>query len=188
MPCRLVLCRHTETDHNRKRIYSGQLDVPLNATGRAQARSLAITVGRLDGVCAVLSSDLTRTSTLGMAISTEAGVRLKLIRELREVSIGTLEGLRREEFPQRYRGDQFRTSNPNFDFTTVRGEKASDVITRYMYALRQAGRYFELCGARVARVVIVGHGTALRLVFKHHLGLIDELHEQGEYQEVPWPL
>ena len=37
------------------------------------------------------------------------------------------------------------------------------------------------------RVVLVGHGTAMRLVFRDTFGLIKELHQQGECQEVIWP-
>jgi hypothetical protein len=37
-----------------------------------------------------------------------------------------------------------------------------------------------------ARIALIGHGTSLRLLFLHHLGLITSLHEQGDYQQVSW--
>ena len=188
MDWRLVLCRHTQTDHNLGRVYSGQLNVPLNQTGMAQVDTLAPQVASLGGICAVLSSDLTRAATLGHRIRDIAGVRLRLLTDLREASIGRLEGFTREEFPQKFQGDRYRTSNPAFDFTDVGGESAERVIARQLRALRVAQYYLELSGMDVARVVVVGHGTALRLLFRDHFGLIEALHEQGEYQEVPWPL
>lgn len=189
MAQRLVLCRHTQTDHNRERIYSGQIDIDLNETGIKQAETVARQIASLPGVCGVLSSNLIRARKLGLRIGELAGVGVKLTDDLREVHLGVLQGFRKEEFPQLYRGEQFNTSNPAFDFTLVGGEKAADVIARYMRALAKAQRYFDICGMSDARVVVVGHGTALRLVFRDYLGLFTgKLHEQGEYQEVPWTL
>jgi broad specificity phosphatase PhoE len=37
----LIVMRHGETDWNRQHRFQGQIDVPLNAAGRAQAERLA---------------------------------------------------------------------------------------------------------------------------------------------------
>ena len=42
----IILCRHGQTDWNRSGTVSGRTDVPLNETGRQQARDLARTLAR----------------------------------------------------------------------------------------------------------------------------------------------
>jgi broad specificity phosphatase PhoE len=184
---RAVICRHTQTDHNLARILSGQIDVPVNETGATQADNLAQQVGALGGIVRVIGSDLRRTTHLGTKICRQTGMSYGPNVQFREAGLGRLEGLRREEFPEEYRTDRFRTSLPTFDFTPVGGESAQQVVDRYLAAMRAATRFFFGARSEVARLVIIGHGTALRLVFRDHFGLIEKLHEQGEYQEVDWP-
>lgn len=186
MSRRIVLCRHTQTQHNIRRIYTGQLDIPLNRTGISQANSLAANIAALDGICVVLSSDLQRAAYLANGIGRLANAPVRLLRGLREASVGRLEGSTWAQFPHKYRDWQFQTINSSFDFGKAGGERAVAVIERQLLALRAAIPYLKLSTAPITRVVVVGHGTAFRLLFRDRLQLIDELHEQGSYQEVPW--
>lgn len=100
---RALLIRHGETDWNRDARIQGQLDVPLNEAGRAQARQLADRL-RGEGIEVVYSSDLIRVyETAETAL---AGSKLPIHRtvDLREVSFGAWQGKRwadvEREFPQ----------------------------------------------------------------------------------------
>lgn len=163
------------------------MDVRVNPTGARQADELAAQMAELGGIVAVTGSDLKRTVHLGDKIAVTTGQRYIKNPDFREVGLGRLEGLRRDEFPQKYRTDQYRTSLPTFDFRPVGGESVQQVLTRYLSGLRAATQLFAEASGPIARVVVVGHGTALRLVFRDHFGLITALHEQGEFQEVDWP-
>jgi probable phosphoglycerate mutase len=95
----LIVIRHGETAWNRERRLQGQLDIPLNDTGHAQARALA---GSLAGepVDAIYSSDLSRAMQTAAPLSEVLGVPVQSEPRLRERCYGTLEGMTYAEVAQ----------------------------------------------------------------------------------------
>jgi 2,3-bisphosphoglycerate-dependent phosphoglycerate mutase len=86
----LIVMRHGETDWNRQHRFQGQIDVPLNAAGRAQAERLAQRLAH-EAFDAVVASDLQRArSTAELAA---AGRTIVCEPLWREQSFGVLEGL-----------------------------------------------------------------------------------------------
>src|SRR5437764_2409246 len=102
----LLLARHGETDWNRARRWQGHADRPLTERGRAQAAELAERLADI-ALDAVYSSDLRRARETAEAVAQAQGVDLVQLAELREVSVGSWEGLTREEaatrFPEGFR-------------------------------------------------------------------------------------
>lgn len=100
---RLCLVRHGETDWNAQKRIQGQLDIPLNAAGRAQARATAAGVAgsRFD---AVYASDLGRALETAQPIAAALGLALRSQPGLRERHYGRMQGLTsaeaRERFPE----------------------------------------------------------------------------------------
>jgi probable phosphoglycerate mutase len=93
----LYLLRHGETDWNAVERWQGHTDVPLNATGRAQARAVAETLraARLSGVVA---SDLSRAHETARIVAAELGISVAYLdTALRERSFGCFEGLTRAQ-------------------------------------------------------------------------------------------
>lgn len=133
---------------------------------------------------AVLSSDLLRAASLAELIGKRAGVTPILDPALREVHIGQIAGLVREDALTSFPLERHKTANPSFDYTDIGGESADGVRQRHLDFLGREIRKLEIQG--VQKVVVVGHGTSLRLVFQYTLHLIDLLHEQGEYQVIDW--
>lgn len=183
----LIVCRHTQTDHNSQRVYSGQIDIELNDTGRKQANTLADEIVGLanqvaDGglIRAIVSSDLQRAAYLARAIGARIGVTPQLTPDLREVHIGSMAGMVREEALKRFPEERHKTANPHFDFTDIGGEDAHTVLRRQHAVLDMLRETY----GHGQCFVVIGHGTALRLLFKEDLGLIDKLHDQGDFQKV----
>jgi probable phosphoglycerate mutase len=95
----LIVIRHGETDWNRQHRFQGQIDVPLNAAGRAQAERLAQRLAR-EPFDVVVASDLQRAHTTAM---TAAGGRAIEVDPLwREQAFGVLEGLDAPTIVQRH--------------------------------------------------------------------------------------
>ncbi len=111
MPTTLYLMRHGETDWNRQRRWQAHLDVPLNDTGRAQARELARAVARLP-LRAIYTSDLSRAVETARIVAAAFPGGLPVVPEprFREHHAGALAGHTLDEmrvlFPDWWAADQ----------------------------------------------------------------------------------
>ena len=95
------LIRHGLTEWNAAHRYQGQTDVPLSAVGRAQAERLAERLRDLP-LNAVWSSDLSRARETAQRLAAERALTVRQDPRLRELSLGALEGLTRDEVAVRY--------------------------------------------------------------------------------------
>ena len=102
----LTLIRHGETDWNRARLIQGSTDIPLNETGRAQARQTAERLrGALEDPTAarIVSSDLSRARETAQIIADQWGSEAPLAYSaLRERAYGEAEGLTVDDFAVRW--------------------------------------------------------------------------------------
>jgi len=97
----LVLVRHGETDWNRERRFQGHADMPLNEEGRSQARGLADLL-LAEPVTALYTSPLRRASETAEILAITLGVEARALEALREIDVGTWEGLTIDEVRERY--------------------------------------------------------------------------------------
>ena len=146
----LQLCfvRHGETDWNRQGRIQGRTDVPLNDTGRAQARELASTLS-FEHWHGVVSSPLLRADETAQIVARE--LRLpdpRHLAELAERGYGEAEGTPWANFDERFDG-----APPNGM------EPASGVVERVVRGL-------ELLDGEQpgATLIIVTHHEILRVV------------------------
>ena len=163
----LTLVRHGETDWNRARRIQGSTDIPLNDTGRAQARATAERLRtRLDPAApvVVVSSDLSRARETAEIIAATLGVAApRVYPQLRERAYGEAEGVDSAEFLERW-GDWHSAEIPS-------AEPWPDVRARALAALRQiADDVRRTTAPASASVIAVAHGALIRELIRHATG------------------
>jgi probable phosphoglycerate mutase len=85
--------RHGETDWNAQGISQGNVDIPLNATGIAQARTAEQRL-RNRGIATIVSSPLSRARVTAAFVGETLELPIEIDPDLREVAFGVHEGQR----------------------------------------------------------------------------------------------
>jgi probable phosphoglycerate mutase len=160
---RILLARHGETAWNALGRLQGHTDIPLNETGRAQARALADGVAAA-GIAAVVTSDLARARETGEIVAAALGLAAPVIEPgLRERRFGVFEGLTRDEcathHPEAWRAWEERTGGP------ADSEPRAAAITRMAEALARIA-----AGDGGGPALVVSHGGVMRLWLMDILG------------------
>lgn len=87
----IYIFRHGQTDYNVARRVMGQLDIPLNETGRAQAIELADKISE-EPIQAVYTSPLLRAKQTAQILADKIGAPIILDERLMERNNGKLQG------------------------------------------------------------------------------------------------
>src|SRR5512140_2223440 len=153
----LWLIRHGQTDWNLEGRYQGQGDMPLNATGLAQAEAFAAS---LDGqrFAALYSSDLQRAFQTALAISRKTGLPILPEVRLREIHQGQWQGRTLDEVRAIY-NESAQARREHIDPAAARapgGESVLEVSQRMAAAADSIARAHP-----GQRVLVVSHGLAL---------------------------
>jgi broad specificity phosphatase PhoE len=90
-PISFWFLRHGETDWNAQGISQGNVDIPLNATGIAQARAAAQKL-RNRGIATIVSSPLSRAKVTAEFVGEALNLPVAIDPDLREVRFGVQEG------------------------------------------------------------------------------------------------
>ncbi|MCI0395455.1 MAG: histidine phosphatase family protein [Chloroflexi bacterium] len=162
MTTTLLLIRHGQTDWNAAGRWQGQIDIPLNDTGRGQVQALA---RRLAGwpVRVIYSSDLLRAAETAAILGRSFGLKPVYKPALRERNSGIFQGMLFEEVQAHY-PEQYQQLLENGD-APPGGESAQEVSWRVAPVYEQvASRH------RGQAVIMVGHGGALRILLAHIFG------------------
>jgi broad specificity phosphatase PhoE len=153
----ILLARHGETDWNRQGRFQGHADPPLNETGRAQAAELAAELEGV-GLAAVYSSPLGRALETAQLVAAEHGLEPVAVDALREVDVGSWEGLTRAEVEARFPEQLARWLD--YDQGWEDGESYEEMGRRVVVALLQLAAAHE-----DERILAVTHGGPIRAAF-----------------------
>lgn len=156
-----LFIRHGETDWNRQQRFQGQIDVPLNDAGRAQARRLAERL-RASPADVLVSSPLQRARETAELLGQAWGLPVTVVPDLREQGFGILEGLEVAEVPTLHPALWQDWLVHQADFALPGGESLRRVHDRVMTAVRMLAEAHP--GLRVAAVT---HGGVLDMLWRH---------------------
>ncbi|HEX3268847.1 MAG TPA: histidine phosphatase family protein [Gaiellaceae bacterium] len=153
----ILLARHGETDWNRANRFQGHADPPLNEAGRAQAAELARVLAD-ESLAAVYASPLRRAFETAEIASAPHGLEPVPVEGLREVDVGSWEGLTRVEVERRFPEQYARW----LDY----GQGWADGETYEEMGLRVIAALFELTAAHDGeRILAVSHGGPVRAAY-----------------------
>jgi broad specificity phosphatase PhoE len=163
---RLIIWRHGRTEWNVDARFQGQADLPLDGVGYAQANRAAevLAAYRPTGL---YSSDLSRSYQTAAALAERTGLEIITDKRLREIHVGSWEGLLGAEVKaadpdlarRLWAGEEVRRSPT--------GESPSEVAERMAEALTEI---VEAAEDR-STVVVVTHGLSGRVGACRFVGL-----------------
>lgn len=163
----LSLIRHGQTDWNFARRLQGRIDIPLNETGREQAREVGRELAASGEHWDVLvSSPLSRARETAEIIGEAVGLEVsRVYDDLIERSFGDIEGY----------DCSHMTEEERHAFMEQHGEHTADLVARGVALLRQIVDDYP-----GQNVMIVSHGSFIRLTAGHILNRKLRSLENGE--------
>ena len=161
----LYIVRHGATDWNQAGRILGQIDVPLNADGRAQAQLVAQRLVHA-GITALYSSDLLRAYETAQIIGRATGLPVIQKPGLREIHFGAWQGLTVEQLrardPDIYAA---RRANP-YDVPPPGGQTWRQFYQRTVQALHDI-----LQATTAQRLIVATHSGVCTVLGLEALGL-----------------
>jgi len=182
----IILCRHGQTDWNTEGRYQGRTDVPLNATGRQQARDLAARLAD-QTIHAVYSSTLERAYDTAVEIARPRGLEVRRDPRLDEIDQGLWEGMRHDEIALRHPEKLAAWQDHPIDLRLPEGETLEEVRIRVRDALDDMMLLHQ-----GRSICIVAHSVSMAVI-KHELqGLslpdaLASLPANASWERIPVP-
>lgn len=131
---RLIFIRHGESEFNRTKRYTGQLDVSLTEKGVTQANITADYILKNYKIDEIYSSDLSRAIDSASPIARPLGIEIKTDPRLREIFAGEWQGLYFADVKKLYKKEYLLFKTDKIHNKTSGGEGMLDVMERTLAA------------------------------------------------------
>jgi len=162
---RIIAIRHGETAWNVDTRIQGQLDIPLNETGRWQAQRLARALAAREAIDRVYTSDLLRAWETARAISESTGAPVVTDEGLRERGFGVFQGKTFAEIEAVLPEASLRWRKRDPFWAPEGGESLTAMRRRVVQTLHTlAARHTG------GQIVMVAHGGVLDLLYRAATG------------------
>ena len=168
------IIRHGETDWNKEQRWMGHEEIPLNETGRKQAKEAA---GQLKGknIDLIISSDLARCKETAEIIAEELKAELIFDTALRERHGGIAQGTTKDERITKL-GEHLVNALGTYEGKPEGGESWQDLEKRVLESFNR-----HKSDHKHKNVIIVSHGGSIRMLKKN----INNLSFEDAKQNVP---
>ncbi len=164
---RIILVRHGETDWNKQGRFQGQIDIPLNQNGKAQAQAASLFLKDIS-IQKAFSSSLSRPiETAQIILKEHPGIKISLKDNLKEIGHGQWEGKLESEINSDW-PDLLKTWKIFPDKVQMPdGETIKDVSTRSING------WIEICKdlKNDETALVVAHDAVNKTILCHLLGL-----------------
>ncbi|MEY4883242.1 MAG: hypothetical protein RIS34_1096 [Pseudomonadota bacterium] len=162
----IIAVRHGETAWNVENRIQGQLDIPLNETGRWQAQRVARALAARDPIAALYSSDLLRAWETAMSIADTTHLSVQTDEGLRERGFGIFQGKTYTQIETDWPADSLRWRRRDPDWAPPEGESLVDFRTRVLDTVQ------SLAARHVGQqIVVVAHGGVMDILYRAAAGL-----------------
>ncbi|BDT69188.1 phosphoglycerate mutase GpmB [Comamonadaceae bacterium OS-1] len=161
---RIIAIRHGETAWNVDTRLQGQLDIPLNETGRWQAHQLALALAG-EPITAVYASDLWRAYETALSVAGAVGLNITTDEGLRERGFGIFQGRTFADIEAELPEQALRWRKRDPDFAPDGGECLNDFRDRVLASVNTlAARHpGEL-------ITLVAHGGVMDVLYRAATG------------------
>lgn len=153
----VILWRHGQTDYNAAGRLQGQVDIPLNDAGRAQARAAA-EVLQSAAPARIVSSPLSRASATAAELAARVGLDVHVDSRLMERAFGQWEGLTHPEIEEGW-PEAFAQWRLSGEPENVGAETRAAAAARMVTAIRELAEPLDADQV----LVLVAHGAIISL-------------------------
>ena len=157
---KIYFVRHGETDWNKRKIYQGHTDIPLNEKGIKQAEGAANYL-KDKQIQVVYASDLKRAFKTGEIIAGPHNLQPIKDSRLREINFGAWEGLDYKGIYAKYKKEFDVWYKDVFNTRIPAGERVKDVLDKLLDFLA------DKSGQKYKEMVVATHGGVIKALLGH---------------------